>query len=96
MINNVVFFSGVQQSDSVIHIPVSLLFKMLLPFMLLYNMEQSSLCNTGGPCWLFILYIVVCTCQSQTPQPSLTSTLPRIAVNSCAKSVSRFLKNLLV
>ena len=33
--------------------------------------EQSSLCYTIGPCWLSILYIVVCICQSQTPNLSL-------------------------
>ena len=55
MINNVVLVSGVQQSDSVIHIHVSILFQILFPFRLLQNMEQSSLCYTVGPCWLFFL-----------------------------------------
>ena len=32
MINNIVLLSGVQQSDSVIHIPVSTLFQILFPF----------------------------------------------------------------
>ena len=67
MINNVVIVSGVQQSDSVIHIHVSILFQILSPFRLLYNIEQSSLCYTVGPCWLSILNIAVRTCQSQTP-----------------------------
>ena len=58
MINNVVLVSGVQQSDSVIHIHVSILFKILFPFRLLHNNEQSSLCYTVGPCWLSILNIV--------------------------------------
>ena len=43
MINNVVLVSGVQQSDSVIHIHVSILFQILLPFRLLHNIEQSVL-----------------------------------------------------
>ena len=38
--------SGVQQSDSVIHIHVSILFQILLPFRLLRNTEQCSLCYT--------------------------------------------------
>ena len=66
-----VLVSGVQQSDSFIHIYVSILFQILFPFRLLQNIEQSSLCYTVGPCWLFILNIVVCTDQSQTPNLSL-------------------------
>ena len=46
------------QRDSVIHIPVSILFQILSPFRLLQNIEQSSLCYAIGPCWLFILNIV--------------------------------------
>ena len=42
---------GVQHSDSVIHIHVSILFQILFPFRLLQNIEQRSLCYTGGPCW---------------------------------------------
>ena len=64
--NNVVVVSGIQQSDSVIHIHVSILFQIIFPFRLLHNTEQSSLCYTVGPCWLFILNIAVCACQSQT------------------------------
>ena len=67
MINNVVLVSGVQQSDSIIHIHVSILFQILFPFRLLHNIEWSSLCYTVGPCWLSILNIAVCRCQSQTP-----------------------------
>ena len=52
--------SGVQQSDSVIHIHVSILFQIRFPFSLLQHIEQSSLCYTVGPCWLPILNIVVC------------------------------------
>ena len=43
-----------QQSNSVIH--VSILFSNSFPFRLLYNIEQSSLCYTVGPCWLSILF----------------------------------------
>ena len=49
--------SGVQQSDSVIHVHISILFQILFPFSLLHNIEQSSLCYTAGPCWLSILFI---------------------------------------
>ena len=65
--NNVVLVSGIQESDSVTHIHVSILFQILFPFSLLQNIEQSFLCYTVGPCWLFILNIAVCICQSQTP-----------------------------
>ena len=71
LINNVVLVSGVEQSDSVIHIHVSNLFQILLPFRFLQNIEQSSLCNTVSPCRLSILNTAVSTCQSQSPNLSL-------------------------
>ena len=60
--NSVVLVSGVQQSDSVIHEQVSILFQICSPFRLLQSIEQSSLCCTVGLCWLSILNIVVCVC----------------------------------
>ena len=66
MIYNVVLVSGVEQSDLVIHIHIVILFQIILPFRLLQNIEESSLCYTVGPCWLSILNIIVCLCQSQT------------------------------
>ena len=59
MINNVVLVSGVKQSDSVIHIHVSILFQIIFAFRLLQNIEQSSPCYTVGPCRLSILNIAV-------------------------------------
>ena len=53
--------SGVQQSDSVIHIHVSILFQILFPFSLLQNIEECSLCCVVGPCcWngFFFLYFI--------------------------------------
>ena len=47
------------------------LFQIIFLFRLLQNIEQSSLCYTEGPCWLSILNIEVCTCESQTPGLSL-------------------------
>ena len=47
--------SGAQQSDSFIHIHVSILFQILFPFRLLHNVEQSSRCYIVGPCWLSTL-----------------------------------------
>ena len=46
-------------------------FQILFPCKLSQNIEQSSLCYTVGPCWLSILCIVVCICQSQSPNLSL-------------------------
>ena len=54
--------SDVQQSDSVTHIDICILFQILFPYRLLQNIEYSSLLYTVGPCWLSILYIVVCIC----------------------------------
>ena len=54
--------SGVQQSDSVLHTYMSILFQILCPYMLLQDTEHSSQCYRVGPCWLSILYIVVCIC----------------------------------
>ena len=76
LINNVVLVSGIQQSDSLIHIHVSVLFQILFPFRLLQCTEKSFLCYIVGPCWLSVLNIAVCTCQSQTPNLSLLLTLP--------------------
>ena len=67
MINNVVLVSGVWQSDSIIHIYVSILVQILFPFRLLHNIEQSALGYTTGPWLPSILNMAVCTCQSQTP-----------------------------
>ena len=54
--------SGVQQSDSIICIRIFILFQILSPYGLLQNVEWSSLCYTVSPCWLSVLYIVVCVC----------------------------------
>ena len=61
MINKVVLVSGVQQSDSVIHVHISILFQVLFPFRLLQSTEQSSLCYTVGPCWLAVLSMSIDT-----------------------------------
>ena len=54
MINNVVLVSGVQQSDSVRHVHVSIVFQILFLIRLLQNIEQGSLCCTVGPYCLSI------------------------------------------
>ena len=44
--------SGGQQKDSATHTHVSILSQPPTP-RLPYDIEQSSLCNTVGPCYLF-------------------------------------------
>ena len=51
--------SSAQQSGSVTHLRVSVLFQILFPFRLLPEVEQSSLCYTIGPCWLSFFVVVL-------------------------------------
>ena len=53
---------GVQQSYSVIHTHISVLFQILFPYRSLQSIEWCSLCYTVGPYQLSILYTVVCIC----------------------------------
>ena len=48
LINKVVIVSAVQQSDSVIHIHVSIVSEILFPLRLLHDTEQISLCYIGS------------------------------------------------
>ena len=64
--NNIMIGLGIWQSESFIHILVSILFQIIFPIILLHNIEQSSLCYQVGPHWLFHLNRAVCTCQSRT------------------------------
>ena len=41
---------------------ISLLFQILFPYRLLQDIAYIFLCYTVGPCWLSILYTVVCIC----------------------------------
>ena len=43
---------GVQQSDSIVHIYIFIIFQMPFPYRLLQNTEWSSQCYTVDPCWL--------------------------------------------
>ena len=70
LIYSVVLVSSVEQSDSIIHIHIFILFQILFPYKLLQNTEYHSLCYTVDPCWLSILHITVFICWSQTPNLS--------------------------
>ena len=48
--NNIVFISGVQQTDSALHRQASTLFPNLFLFRSLQNIEQSSLSYAVGAC----------------------------------------------
>ena len=60
MIYNVVLISAIQQSESVIHIYT--FFFIFFSVMVSQDTEYSSLCSTVGPCWLSLLYVIVCIC----------------------------------
>ena len=97
MIKNVVIVSGVQQSDSIIHIHVSILFQNLFTFRLIHNINQRSLCYTVDACWLSILNIAVCTHQFQKSdfKKSIFWLFPlkgsKLSDTSVAMSTSRIL-----
>ena len=64
--------SAVQQSDSVIHIYIYILFHILFHYGLSQDIEYSSLCSTVGPCCLPILYMFVSANPKLPIHPSLT------------------------
>ena len=57
-INNVVIVSSGQWRDSAIHTHVSIFPQTPLPSRLPHDIEQSSLCCTVGPCWLWALFFL--------------------------------------
>ena len=92
-INKAVIVSHELQRDSAVHVHVSILPQTPLPSRLPHYFEQSSVCHTIGPCWLFILNTAVCTCRPKLPNypfpPSFPPSLARIS--SYSKSVMPFL-----
>ena len=61
------------QRDSAVHTHVSILPQIPLPSRLPHNTEQSSLCNTVGPCWLSILNIGISVTVQCAPEVDLGS-----------------------
>ena len=51
-----ILFSAIQKIESVMHIPISTLFKSLSPFRSLQSIEKGSLYSTAGP-YKFLFYI---------------------------------------
>ena len=87
-INHIVIISGTQQSNSAIHVHVSIFPQIFLP-RLPCNTEQRSLCYRLGPCLLFILgyrgvYILISNSLSLLTLPAGNQSL-------FSKSMSLFL-----
>ena len=70
-----VLVSDVQQSYSVTHIYTHS-FSNSFHYKLLQDTEYNSMCYTVGPYWFSILYIAVCTCESQPSNLCLPSSFP--------------------
>ena len=68
-----------------IHIHISILFQVLLPYRLLLSIEYRSMCYSIGPCWFYSLHIVVCICQAQ-PQFIPPHTFPTWQPQACPLS----------
>ena len=71
-------YTGKWFSYTHIHSYPYMLFQIIFHYILLQAIKYSFLCYTVGPCYLSVLYIVVCICSSQTPNLSLPSmpTIP--------------------
>ena len=77
-LNTVVLIFAVQQCDCYMHIYIYIYiysYSYSFPYGLSQDVEYSSLCYTVGPCWP-ILHIIVCICESQTPNNSLPHPSP--------------------
>ena len=72
LIYNIVLVPGVQQA---VQFYIYFIFQILFLYSLFQDIEQSPLCSTVGPCYLSILYIVVCIFSFQTPNLSLLISL---------------------
>ena len=69
------------RSDSVIRM-YTFLFYIFFHYGFSENIEYNSLCSTLGPCFLCILYVIVCICLSQTSNPSLPYSPSLLATSS--------------
>ena len=88
-ISNAVMVSGVQQNNWAIYINVSILPHTSLLSRLPHYIKQCSLCYIVCSCWLFILNIAVCRCQSQPP----SLTLPLLPLNYESVNLFMFCKS---
>ena len=58
IIYNIVLVWGIQQSDSIMHRYINVIYYILFHYRLLQDIEYSSLCYSEGLCELSILYRV--------------------------------------
>lgn len=70
-----VLVSGVRQSDSCYIYNVCVLFQ-IFPYRFLQYIACSCLCCRVSPWYVYVLYIVVCICYSQSPNLSLPLYFP--------------------
>ena len=85
--------SGIQQSDSMTYIHVSILFQILFPFRLFHNIDQSSLCYIEGSClvqslsrvWLFVTPWIA-ECQASLPFTTSWNLLKLMSIESVMPS----------
>ena len=49
--------------------------QIVIHYRLLQDTEDNSVCSTACPCWLSVLYLVLCVCGSQTPNLSPSFSL---------------------
>ena len=61
------------------------LLKVLFPFRLLQNIEQTPLCSRVGPCVLSVLNMMAFSVLNSQTIPLLTHS-PLVTINSCSKS----------
>ena len=82
---------------SQLHISMDPLFFRFFSHMGHYgSIEYSSLCYTLSSYWLSILYVVVCICESQSPNLSLSPCHSSLVIISLfSTSVTLFLKTFL-
>ena len=91
LIYNAVLVSGVQQSESTVHIHIPTFLLDYFPYRSLQSIEQSSLYYPECPYQLFILYIVVCIFQCQSPNLSLPPPYLLVTIRLFSTSVTLFL-----
>ena len=75
-----------------IQLYIHILFQIVFPYSLVQNIEYIFLCCVVNPCWLSILYTVVCICLFQFPNFSFPHTLSSlVTISLFSMSVHLFL-----
>ena len=79
---NVVLVSIVQQSESAIYLHTSPLFQISFPFRSSQSLEYSSVCYTGGSCYLFCIQQCIYVSPSLPihPTPPYPCNIPKFVL----------------